>query len=71
MNLSIFFIPEALFYEYTNEYARVYAVMISTILSSAAWSPSIFLPPAVARTGCPPPPPWMNLAASRMSYAAL
>lgn len=32
MNLSIFFIPETLFYEYT----RVYAVMISTILSSAA-----------------------------------
>ena len=36
MNLSIFFIPEALFYEYTNEYTRVYAVLISTILSSAA-----------------------------------
>lgn len=40
MNLSIFFIPEVLFYEYTNEYTneytRVYAVMISTILSSAA-----------------------------------
>ena len=51
MNLSIFFIPEALFYEYTNEYARVYAVMISTILSSAACRPSAFLPPAVARIG--------------------
>ena len=37
MNLSIFFIPEALFYEYTNEYARVYAVMISTIFARMAW----------------------------------
>lgn len=37
MNLSIFFILEALFYEYNCEYPVVfYAVMISTILSSAA-----------------------------------
>ena len=27
-------------------------------------------PPAVARPLCPPPPPWMNLAASRMSLPA-
>ena len=36
MNLSIFFIPEALFYEYIRECLPVYAVMVSTILSSAA-----------------------------------
>lgn len=36
MNLSIFFIPEASFYEYVREYVTVYAVMVSTILSSAA-----------------------------------
>ncbi len=36
MYLSIFFIPEAPYYEYTNEYAPVYAVIASTILSSAA-----------------------------------
>ena len=36
MNLSIFFIPNELFYEYIREYVPVYAVMVSTILSSAA-----------------------------------
>ena len=27
-------------------------------------------PPAVANPGCPPPPPWMHFAASRMSLPA-
>ena len=27
--------------------------------------PSGFLPPAVAKKGCPPPPPWMCFPSSR------
>lgn len=37
----------------------------------ASSMPSGFLPPAVAMNGWPPPPPWMNLAASRTSLPAL
>ena len=36
----------------------------SKTLSMAAFSPSAFLPPAVAKWGWPPPPPWISLAAS-------
>ena len=36
----------------------------SNTLSMAAFSPSTFLPPAVAKWGWPPPPPWISLAAS-------
>ncbi len=35
----------------------VYNAASSTNLSTAALSPSAFLPPAVAKWGCPPPPP--------------
>ncbi len=53
------------------EYEAVELFQIfSIILSRAAERPAISLPPAVARPGWPPPPPWINLAASRMSAPA-
>lgn len=42
----------------------------SNIASTAIFNPSGFLPPAVAKCGCPPPPPWMSLAASRTMFPA-
>ena len=43
----------------------VYSFASSITLSMAADSPSTFLPPAWAKWGCPPPPPWISFAASR------
>ena len=62
MNLSSRFIREGM---------RVYLVARSLRALSASDSPATSLPPAVAKPGCPPPPPWMNLAASRISLPAL
>ena len=39
-------------------------------MAKASESPSRLRPPAVARAFCPPPPPCMALAASRMSFPA-
>ena len=39
--------------------------------SIAAFNPSGFLPPAVAKKACPPPPPWMCLDTSLMIDPAL
>ena len=47
-----------------------YLVAASIIFASASASPSKDFPPAVARPGCPPPPPRMSFAASRTSAPA-
>ena len=66
--------------DYQDRYERSYESLeyelveflqiFSIILSRAAERPAISLPPAVARPGWPPPPPWMSFAASRMSAPA-
>ena len=48
-----------------------YRVASSTSLSRASARPAAFLPPAVAKPGWPPPPPWISFAASLTSVPAL
>ena len=48
-----------------------YLVASSTSLSRASARPAAFLPPAVAKPGWPPPPPWISFAASLTSVPAL
>lgn len=48
--------------------AVTHSVSSSTSLSTAAVKPSRWRPPAVAKWGCPPPPPWISFAASRMLF---
>ncbi len=45
-------------------------IIISTAESIAFCRPSGFLPPAVAKNFCPPPPPSMAFAASRTTAPA-
>ena len=43
----------------------------SPAFSNAAAIPLASFPPAVAKNGCPPPPPWMNFPNSRTTWPAL
>src|SRR5690606_12093747 len=38
--------------------------------SKASSIPAGFFPPAVAKNGCPPPPPWMYFPSSRIIFPA-